>query len=290
MEDFIMMLNYYRKTNNIYTLNRLFTVGAILLFAVNCGNSSIFPKNKNKGTENLLLQIAQSLAQKNCVQYNESYISNKLYSGGTRTLYLVSDCDDEGWNLLGFTPSSNGSVKTQISNMSKVVTTLPYSGWGTNIEVTFAVTDPAGTLDVMAYGTGTFPGVSTTNPTIQLRAGSGCSLGYRSLASGNITDFTKCVNGAITDGKTYTYCLDFDRGKFTASNGMYTFGDMLAAWPKPCGQVTYNERTYMTGITFMEMGDITAMNPGNSGSVGFSANGITIQSFLIGNTIYQSDS
>lgn len=251
------------------------------LYLASCGG--ILSQASEDTSTNALIALA-ALAGSSCASYSEPVISNSLFSGGTRTLYNVSGCDTAGWSRIGFT--SDGT--TQVSDASKVVTDSSYSGFGTNIEVTFTVTSASGTLDVMTYGTGTFPGTSTTNPTVRIVAGSSCSAQARHSGTGALNNMSTCTDTTtLAAGATYTYCIDFNRG--TGSSGSYTgFGNMLAIWSRACDQVASSERDQMADVKLMQMMNIPTMNPNNSGKVGFSSNGISLKSFKIGNTIYSS--
>ncbi len=233
---------------------------------------------------NNLLIAALALAGSSCASYTDTAVNNALFNGGTRTLYNVSGCDTAGWSRLGFT--SDGV--TQTSDSSKVVTDSAFAGYGTNIEVTFTVTGASGTLDIMTYGTGTFPGTSTTNPTVRIVAGSSCSTQVRHSGTGALNNTSTCTDTTtLAAGTTYTYCIDFNRG--TSSSGSYTgFGNMIAVWSRSCDQVASSERDQMSDVKLMQMMNIPVMNPGTSGRVGFSQNGIVLKSFKIGNTIYSS--
>lgn len=256
-------------------------VFAALLTTQSCG--SLLGNSENNDTQNLLL-AALAAAGSGCAAYSDTAVTNSLFSGGTRTLYNVSSCDASGWSNLGF--SSDGT--TQVSTSSKVVADSPYAGYGTNIEVTFTVTSSSGTLDIMTYGTGTFPGTSTTNPTIRIVAGSSCSVQWRSSSTGNLANVSTCTDATtLTAGQSYTYCIDFNRG--TSSSGSYTgFGNMLAVWSKACSQVSAAERDQMSDVKLMQMMNIPVMNPSTSTKVGFSQSGISLQSFRIGNVVYSS--
>lgn len=259
-------------------------IGVLALTAVlstNCG--SLLPSSETNDTQNALVALLAA-AGATCASYADTAISNSLFSGGTRTFYQVSGCDAAGWSRLGFT--SDGT--TQTSDSAKVVTESSYSGYGTNIEVTFTVTSASGTLDVMTYGSGTFPGTSTTNPTVRIVAGASCSVQQRLSTTGLMANVSGCTDTTtLAAGQTYTYCIDFNRG--TGSSGSYTgFGNMLAVWSKACSQVSAAERDQMSDVKLMQMMNIPTMNPSTSTRVGFSQSGITLQSFRIGNTIYSS--
>lgn len=260
------------------------TMSVIALTAAlsaNCG--SLLPSSETNDAQNSLVALLAA-AGATCASYTDTAVSNSLFSGGTRTFYQVNGCDSAGWSRLGFT--SDGT--TQTADTARVITESPFHGYGTNVEVTFTVTSASGTLDVMAYGSGTFPGTSTTNPTVRLVAGSSCSVQQRLSSTGLMANVSTCTDTTtLTAGQTYTYCIDFNRG--TGSSGSYTgFGNMLAVWSKACSQVSLAERDQMSDVKMMQMMNIPTMNPSTSTKIGFSQSGISLQSFRIGNTIYSS--
>jgi hypothetical protein len=250
-----------------------------LLNVLSCG--SLLPGSENKDTQNTLLALL-AVASTGCASYADTAVSNSLFTGGTRTLYQVSSCDAAGWSRLGFT--SDGTTQTATG---KTVSDSPFAAYGTNVEVTFTVTSASGTLDVSAYAAGAFPGTSTTTPTVRIVAGSSCSVQHRSSSTGNLANVSTCTDTTtLSAGQTYTYCIDFDRG--TTSSGSYTFGNMLAVWSKACSDVSLSERDQMADVKLMQMMNIPSMNPASSTKIGFSQNGIALQSFRVGNVVYSS--
>ncbi len=256
-------------------------LAALVVFSAQCGPLS--GASSENDAQNLVLGL-MAMSMSACAAYSDTPVNNPLFTGGVRTLYLVSACDPTGWANLGF--SSSGT--TRISTTPRTVTTSPFASFGTNVEVSFTVTEANGTLDVMAYGTGTFPGASTTNPTSRLAAGAACAVQVRHSGTGALNNMATCTDGAVLSaGQSYTYCLDFNRG--TGSAGGYTgFGNMLAAWSRPCDQVAQADRDQMGDIRLMQMMNIPTMNPGNSQNIGFHSSGIQLNSFRAGNTIYAS--
>ena len=253
---------------------------ALLLFAsVNCRKDSSEDNMRNSVIGLLGVNAA------GCAAYTDTAVPNALFSGGLRTRYETSTCEP-AWGALGFQSNGSGSV---VSAESRVITEAPFSGFGTSVEVTFTVETAAATLDVMAYGTAAGNGAFTAaSPTLRLVAGVSCALQFRKNSDGQLANVAVCTDPqTLTVGNTYTYCLDFNRG--TASGGSYTgFGNMLAAWSKPCAEVPQTERDQMGDIRLMQMMNVPAMNPSTSGALGFSYSGVRVRSFRVGNSLYSS--
>lgn len=272
--------NITKKIKTIKTIN--IVILSLVSAYSQCSCGILNSQSDDKGSNAIIALLG--IAGSNCARYGDTPVTNALFTGGIRTLYQTSSCDASGWAALGF--DSNGT--NMISTSSAAVTALPFSSYGTNVEVTFTAVSASGTLDIMVYGTGTAAsGIAASSPAVRIVAGAVCSLQYRKSTDSLLYNVSTCTDSTtLAVGQSYTYCLDFNRG--TGSSGSYTFGNMLAAWSRPCSQVASADRDQMGDVKLMQMMTIPTMNPSTSSIVGFSVNGMTIQSFRIGNTVYSS--